>query len=514
MGKFKAGGKAAFESVKANAATFAAAAGSAIATFAIKGINDFQNLAIAASKFADATGLSVEEASRLIEVTGDLGIEAGSVETAIGKMNQNLGKSPDLFKELGVQVAYANDGTVNANETFLNVVDRLNKIKDPAERARVASQLLGKGWRDMAELIAGGSDKLRASLAAVSSAKTITPAEAEKAKKFRDTMNDLKDVVEDLALVVGEKLVPMLADAGNELKDAKPSIDVAAASFDVLGKKMTGTPTEQFTANMNLAKSALELFGIEVGKKDTQDNLVNLGGYAEAAADNLDKMNQQTLNAIKYGRLQPLQPLTTAANSLATELKNIDQAWANLTGRLDAQVAFDNAKQTLVELEAAAAKAFDTGADSDIVKYNALAANFAGLLSNIAEGLGNIASREIKIKFQAEGPAAALALADYYRRGGELAGLSQRDLLTMSGIPGRAMGGPVSAGGTYLVGERGPELLTMGANSGYVTPNAGMGNTINVTVTSADPNQVVAAIQQWTRNNGAIPVATTTNVRR
>ena len=27
------------------------------------------------------------------------------------------------------------------------------------------------------------------------------------------------------------------------------------------------------------------------------------------------------------------------------------------------------------------------------------------------------------------------------------------------------------SGGTYLVGERGPELLTMGGNSGYVTPN-------------------------------------------
>ena len=35
----------------------------------------------------------------------------------------------------------------------------------------------------------------------------------------------------------------------------------------------------------------------------------------------------------------------------------------------------------------------------------------------------------------------------------------------------RASGGAVSAGGTYLVGEEGPELLTMGGN-GYVTPNS------------------------------------------
>ncbi len=192
MGKFKAAGKGVFDAVGANAASFAAAAGGALVTFAAQGVTAFQDLALSADKFAGATGLAVEEASRLMEVTGDLGIEAGTVETAIGKMNQNLGKSPDLFEELGVQVEYAKDGTVDANETFLNVIDRLNKIKDPAEKARVATQLLGKGWRDMSNLIALGSDDLRKSLASVSDAKTISPQEAEKARKFRDNMDNLR----------------------------------------------------------------------------------------------------------------------------------------------------------------------------------------------------------------------------------------------------------------------------------------------------------------------------------
>jgi hypothetical protein len=38
---------------------------------------------------------------------------------------------------------------------------------------------------------------------------------------------------------------------------------------------------------------------------------------------------------------------------------------------------------------------------------------------------------------------------------------------------GRASGGPVSAGSAYLVGERGPELLMMGSQSGRVIPNGG-----------------------------------------
>jgi hypothetical protein len=39
----------------------------------------------------------------------------------------------------------------------------------------------------------------------------------------------------------------------------------------------------------------------------------------------------------------------------------------------------------------------------------------------------------------------------------------------------RAHGGEVGSRGTYLVGERGPELLTMGAGSGRITPNHRMG---------------------------------------
>lgn len=41
----------------------------------------------------------------------------------------------------------------------------------------------------------------------------------------------------------------------------------------------------------------------------------------------------------------------------------------------------------------------------------------------------------------------------------------------------RAAGGPVEAGRTYLVGERGPELLHTNSSSGYITPNHKIGGT-------------------------------------
>jgi hypothetical protein len=47
--------------------------------------------------------------------------------------------------------------------------------------------------------------------------------------------------------------------------------------------------------------------------------------------------------------------------------------------------------------------------------------------------------------------------------------------------PGRALGGPVTGGQQYMVGERGPELFVPN-QSGSIVPNNGMGGQVNVTV--------------------------------
>lgn len=78
----------------------------------------------------------------------------------------------------------------------------------------------------------------------------------------------------------------------------------------------------------------------------------------------------------------------------------------------------------------------------------------------------------------------------------------------------RAAGGPVSAGSTYLVGELGPELLTMGASAGMVTPNKALrdgGNSYHINVSAPqgqDPytwgQAIVKAIKAFERTNGAV----------
>lgn len=60
---------------------------------------------------------------------------------------------------------------------------------------------------------------------------------------------------------------------------------------------------------------------------------------------------------------------------------------------------------------------------------------------------------------------------------------------------GRANGGPVRSGTSYIVGERGPELFVPNT-SGTIVPNGGMGGTtVNLTVNGAiDPEGTARTI--------------------
>jgi len=215
--------------------------------------------------------------------------------------------------------------------------------------------------------------------------------------------------------------------------------------------------------------------------------------------------------AIKDAR-NPLKELETAASNATVAIVNADTAWKNLTTSLDQEVALDEAKTKLGELEAAAAKAFSTGNQQDIDDYEAKLATFAGVLAGISGTMDGISSKEILFKFKTQGSAAALEYASYLARGAEYGGLSPEDALGLAGIstlPRRAMGGPVMGGSSYLVGERGAEIFTP-SSSGNITPNSALGGSANITVNvnGGDPNSIVRALQDYVRQSGPVPLNT------
>ena len=65
--------------------------------------------------------------------------------------------------------------------------------------------------------------------------------------------------------------------------------------------------------------------------------------------------------------------------------------------------------------------------------------------------------------------------------GSGLVSLGSAVIGALTGLPGRATGGPVSPGRAYVVGERGPELFVP-TSSGAVTAGSGVGREVRVSI--------------------------------
>lgn len=309
MGKMKAGFGAAADTMKANAGAFAAAAGAAILGFVVDAIGDFQKLALEVDKFSNITGLAAEEASRFVEVAGDLGIEASTVSGALNKMNRAVIDNADAFSDLGIEIARTSGGATDVNRTFLNVIDRLRAIQDPAARASVATKLLGKSWTEVSELIEMGAVDLERALSAVGDAKIIDEKEIQKAKEFRAAQDALRDAFEQFAIVVAQEIVPVLSEM-----------------LDGVAKLLDETST---WGRITKGVSAL----IRRDMDDLADAIMGPGGVTEAVDDGT-RAWQDGYRAMIDAQY--------ALQGIDAATRDVDAAYAALLGRLDEREAWYN----------------------------------------------------------------------------------------------------------------------------------------------------------------------------
>lgn len=217
--------------IKQNLGPALLGAGAAVGAFAIQAVGDFQDVALEAGKLADATGLSVDEASRWIEVAGDIGVNAKDLETSFGKLGKEIGANPAKFEELGLAVRNADTGAIDMNATILKTIDHLNGMRDPAEKAALAQQLLGRSWQNLSELIGMGATEISDSLAEVSDAKVINESELKRARDFRATMDTLNDTVQDLTLTFGQFIVEGLGPTIKEVATLVSTVNGLIASL-------------------------------------------------------------------------------------------------------------------------------------------------------------------------------------------------------------------------------------------------------------------------------------------
>jgi methyl-accepting chemotaxis protein len=348
MAKFRAAGGVAMDTVKANALGFAAAAGGAIAGFALKAINDFKDLALGVDEFRNKTNLSLEASSKWVSFTGDLGIASDSmvkVFDRLGRAIEKDGQKP--FNELGIEIERTSGGAADLEGTFLKTVDALNKIEDPAKRARLQAELFGKGWQDASEIINMSSEDIRKSLDGINEFEIVDEDEIRKAKELREAQDRLGDALARISVELGEKLIPAFTQA---VEAAIPLLDVLGDISDVLlsGADSSRSYSEQIsTTNVQMRTGwqiAEKLFGwLDRGKDSTE----NLTGVTEDMARAWDEGYRSMINARQ------------AADDITTAFYDVDEALRTLKGNVDERQAWRNLIDEMDKAGEAARKAFE-----------------------------------------------------------------------------------------------------------------------------------------------------------
>lgn len=356
-GKLKAGTKSLGDTFRNSAASPALLAGgvAAVGAAAIQAVGEFSDLGVEIGQFSDATGLAVEDASRWVEVAGDLGLEADTLKSTIGKLNKSI--DPALFKELGIEIAKTDDGATDVNATFLNTIARLKSIKDPAERAQVAAKLLGKGWQSSAELIAMSTKDLTERLEAVDEIKVFDKDKVKKARDYRDAIDNLNDSFEAITLEVGMLLAPALSGVASEIsnitKVAGPAIKAmedltdsgpggwmnslitwpteaagaigglfsvlqdGAGEFEIAGQKFVITNKD---VSDTTAGTVSHLRDLDHAARESADGILEQEGAAKRAKDATFKLRDaiEGLNDIQLDSLAAKTDLVTQTFELAT----------------------------------------------------------------------------------------------------------------------------------------------------------------------------------------------------
>lgn len=511
-GKFKAGASQAFAGIKANAGEFALAAGAAMVAFGAKSVAAFNDTALAAGKMRDSLGVTAEEASRLIEVSEDLSIGADTLERSIGIMNHTATNTPGHFAAIGAELVKNADGTTNVNETFLSTIDALNKIPDASARAAAAQKVFGRGWMEMSELIGLGADGVRQALDSVEAGKVIDDSEVARARKYRDTLDELKGTVEELQITVGGVLVPALTDAAESLLTFKSAAEDVADFIPGPLKTALGVLADQVERSMQPWKYYTDV------KNVLTDTTETVGTLGESITD---------FNAELGNSPNIMSDVEIAAGRMAAEIDDVTDSFADLKDEiadenayLDAADGFDNVRQAAFDAYTQAASGSDTAEQAARDYQRAINDQQLEILGLI-EQLGNVppqtTAKILAELDQGNVDEAERILASLARTRAtellvfpKLAGAVPNKIPFTVAAPRGATGGIVNRPTMALIGEAGPEAVVplnkTPGNGPLPAGGLGGGTTIHLTVNSLDARnagkQIKQALDEYYRSGG------------
>lgn len=427
----------------------------------------------AMGKLSQRIGIGVESVSALTYAFGAGGIEAEGFANIMKKLNENISEAAGnanseaarAFKAMGIEVRDATGAIREGDAVLLDLADRFAGYADGANKATIATTLLGKQGEVAIPILNGGAAGLRnmgdeaRRLGAV-----IDEDLSEQAAEFNDRLGRMRTLLVDgIGNRIAAQLLPALNALGEEFESTSDKAQILERTSDAIAAVMkfltdaalgTATSLEKIGnaiagASASAAQAAQGNFSqaAEIWRTATADNLALEAQYQRARVALWRDADAEVLEEVKITakKIKEEAPNLAGGKELADAARRASERLKEMVNQLDEQVA------TFGKGDAAALRyRLEIGNLSDEVKAAGDAgAKLADQLIRQAEALEKLKNAkevadglaEINVQIlELQGNTAESTIADFDRKNAELvkklreqgneAGLKQLETLT------------------------------------------------------------------------------------
>ena len=431
-------------------------------------------------KMSDQTGIAADKLQAYVNAGKLAGVEQATIDKGLRRLaqsmreaNQGVATYSDSYEALGISVTKS-DGSLKASETVLGeIADRFREMPDGATKAAIAMEIFGRSGANLINLLNGGKVALEEFNYETSQ------NFAQNAEFFNDQIAVLAIRFDGFRKQLADALLPTLNNliaVFSDLFKSENDWEALFTTIEVGLKIISATVFSLIAAFKFLSRTIVDIFKI-LGKASKFD----FGGAVDIAKTGLgDTQNQfkkdmETFKEIFTGTEETPESYFAKGTKEAAKLKTeISETFGpQMQSKLK---TFRDSIKSIGESMADVVIKGIKGMEDALVNFvTGGKLNFRDLANSIIKDM-----IRIQIQQSITGPLSSF-----------ISGLipGPKAPTTFSNrVAGRATGGPVSAGTSYLVGERGMEIFTP-RTSGTITPNNKLGGTnvvVNVDASGTD----------------------------
>jgi hypothetical protein len=177
-----------------------------------------------AKKLSAQLGITTERASVMMVAMRHLGIDSEVVTMAAGKMAKQIATNGQAFEKMGVSVKDSAGQYRPTLDIMGEVNSKLKEIRNPIEQNIAGTQIYGKSWNEVRGTLRLTTEEIKAAEQKTKDLGLVVGEEGvANAKKYKESINDMKLVMTSLEVQTGNALLPTFVRLGSWLSGIGPT---------------------------------------------------------------------------------------------------------------------------------------------------------------------------------------------------------------------------------------------------------------------------------------------------